>query len=129
VETSNSGGSHPNTFEPQVDAAYSAMFWCCGDIASGPFARMLQSFFRLVTCSPLALVGALSFGALIAVASAERGHSDDKDSGDCLSRFSLQLEWLLRRRTIGLRLGPFELDRERARGAKYLGQFRPWTGD
>ena len=77
METSNSGGSHPNTFEPQVDAAYSAMFWCCGDIASGPFARMLQSFFRLITCSPLALVGALSFGALIAVASAERAAADD----------------------------------------------------
>ena len=28
-------GTHPNAFELQVDAAYSAMFWCCGDIALG----------------------------------------------------------------------------------------------
>jgi high affinity Mn2+ porin len=38
---------------------------------------MLRSFFRLVACSPWALVGALSVGALIAVASAERAAADD----------------------------------------------------
>ena len=43
----------------------------------GPFARMLRSFFRLVACSPWALVVALSVGALIAVASAERAAADD----------------------------------------------------
>jgi high affinity Mn2+ porin len=38
---------------------------------------MLRRFFRLVACSPCALVGALSVGALIAVASAERAKADD----------------------------------------------------
>ena len=38
---------------------------------------MLRSFFRLVSCLPWALVGALSVGALIAVASAERAAADD----------------------------------------------------
>jgi hypothetical protein len=38
---------------------------------------MPRSFFRLVACSPWALVGALSVGALIAVASAERAAADD----------------------------------------------------
>jgi high affinity Mn2+ porin len=43
----------------------------------GSFASMLRRFFRLVACSPCALVGALSVGALIAVASAERAKADD----------------------------------------------------
>jgi hypothetical protein len=55
--------------------------WQCSGAARivhwGPFARMLRTFFRLVTCSPWALVGALSVGALIAVASAERAVADD----------------------------------------------------
>jgi high affinity Mn2+ porin len=38
---------------------------------------MLRRFFRLVACSPWAFVGALSVGALIAVASAERAAADD----------------------------------------------------
>jgi opacity protein-like surface antigen len=72
-----SGGTHLNTFERQVDVTYSAMFWCCGDIASGVVRTMLRRFFRLVACSPCAFVGALSVGALIAVACAERAAADD----------------------------------------------------
>jgi high affinity Mn2+ porin len=53
------------------------MFWCCGDIALEAFARMLRSFCGLDACSPYALIGALSVGALIAVASAERAEADD----------------------------------------------------
>jgi high affinity Mn2+ porin len=53
------------------------MFWCCGDIALEAFARMLRSFCGLDACSPYALIGALSVGALIAVASAERAAADD----------------------------------------------------
>ena len=68
---------HPNTFELQVDAAYSAMFWYYGGIALGAVPSMLRRFFCLVACSPCALVGALSVGALIAVASAERAAADD----------------------------------------------------
>ena len=38
------------------------------------FARMLRSFCGLDACSPYALIGALSVGALIAVASADLCH-------------------------------------------------------
>jgi opacity protein-like surface antigen len=53
-----------------------------GEIELGPLASMMRSFFRLDGRSPFArrpgaLIGALSVGALIAVAFAERAAADD----------------------------------------------------